>query len=132
MIALAFAMGQTGTSPKARAADPLPDTIAAADIGDGGLDVETVRLLAEDEGFRAWTAKDFAGNVCGIPEAAQTGMNGSFCVAEAAFGERGLSGSILSEPSYDPNATPYLQVYLLPDGADSEAAAKLIPDARAF
>lgn len=133
VIVGALATGQLGASNPAEAAHELPPGLQASSIGDGGLELSSVRLAAESGNFRVWAANDRSKNICVVAMATLTGNASAYCASNEILVSRGISGSMLVGPAEQGDAgATVLQTYLLPESADILIAAEAIPGAEIF
>lgn len=106
-------------SAAATSADDLtPDLAAiATDIGDGGIQLGSVRYLGESKNGVFWTAIDLGGNVCLLFQT-PSALMGHTCGAASQFNEEGVAVAI---EGFDEKGLSqgYLSARLLPDRADT-------------
>lgn len=127
------ASGPAESSPAPDAAVVLPGDLNADDIGDGGLDPASVRLAAESETYRVWTARDRAENTCVVSAAEPEGTRAAACGDDEHFAERGISSSLLVGSAGNGDLSPvWLQAFLLPEGAPAHVVAEQIPDSQTY
>jgi hypothetical protein len=100
--------------------DALPSKLPVDEIGEGGLDTSSARLLATDSGRRFWAALDATGDVCLIVALGDKGETiAATCGSPDAVAAEGL---LLGFQGSGGTGAQASVAYLLPDSAVAEKA----------
>jgi len=96
-------------APSDKAPSGIEDS--AADIGEGGLDVKSIRKLGQGENATYWAGRDSAGNIC-LVFLLPSGTSGHACAAPEDFNTDGTGVALENMETGE-----YIEAHLLPDGA---------------
>lgn len=133
VVVIGGAFGLSSALTPSQAGSELPSTINTEDIGDGGVETSTVKLVADTKNFQVWTATDRKGNLCTISLAIPEGNSGSVCTPKEEFEIHGSSSSVQvgTAEQGDLNTT-YIQAYRLPPSVNVKAARASVLDSEVY
>lgn len=125
--------GSPGIAPEAvveilgpvtsRSAGVVPDFIDLSQVGVGGVDAVSLRLLGDADGIQYWTGSDAVGNICVMSVIVEQSVAAAACNTPATVEKSGLWVGVIgdaSKPGYREVAA-----LLLPDSAAEHDALVL-------